>query len=47
VGERGGDNGFAFAFGFEDGLEVILFGDGDHGEIIREGLSTVNGGTAA
>jgi len=30
VGEAGGDDGFAFAFGLEDGFEVVLFGDGDH-----------------
>ncbi len=43
VGERGGDDGFAFAFGLENGLEVILFGDGDHVMgIIRRELSGVN-----
>lgn len=30
IGEAGGDDGFAFGFGLEDGLEVILFGDSDH-----------------
>jgi hypothetical protein len=30
VGEAGGDDGFAFALGFEDGFEVVLFRDGDH-----------------
>jgi hypothetical protein len=29
VGERGGDDVVAFGFGFEDGFEVVLFGDGD------------------
>ena len=31
VGEARRDYGFAFAFGFEDGFEVVLLGDGDHG----------------
>lgn len=30
IGEARGDYGFAFAFGFEDGFEVVLFGDGNH-----------------
>ena len=30
VGEGRRNDVFAFAFGFQDGLEVILFGDGDH-----------------
>jgi hypothetical protein len=43
VGETGGDDGFAFALGFEDGFEVVLFGDGDHlGDYTTE-LSVVNG----
>jgi hypothetical protein len=43
VGEGGGDDGFAFAFGLKNGLEVILFGAGDHVMgIIRRELSGVN-----
>jgi len=30
VGEAGGDHGFAFALGFEDGFEIVFLGDGDH-----------------
>lgn len=30
IGEARGDYGFSFAFGFEDGFEVVLFGDSDH-----------------
>lgn len=30
MGERGGDDGFSLAFGLEDRLEIIFFGDGDH-----------------
>jgi hypothetical protein len=30
VGEAGGDNGFAFALGFENGFEIVFLGDGDH-----------------
>ncbi len=29
AGQRGGDNHFAFAFGLRNGLQVILFGNGD------------------
>jgi hypothetical protein len=29
-----GDNRFTLGFGFEDGLEVVLLGDGDHEEVI-------------
>jgi len=29
LGEEGRDDGVAFALGLEDGLEVVLFGDGD------------------
>ena len=35
--ESGGDHRFTLGFGFEDGLEVILLGDGDHGGIIPRG----------
>jgi len=37
VGEACGDDGLALAFGLEDGLEIVLFGDGDHWRIIRRG----------
>jgi len=30
VGEAGGDDGFAVGFRFEDRLEVVFFGNGDH-----------------
>jgi hypothetical protein len=30
MGERGGDDSFSLAFGLENGLQVIFFGDGDH-----------------
>jgi len=37
MSERGGDDGFSLAFGFEDRLEVIFFGNGDHWNgIIRQ-----------
>jgi hypothetical protein len=43
VGEAGGDDGFAFTLGFEDGLEIVLFGDGDHlGRLYDGGLIMVN-----
>jgi hypothetical protein len=32
VGEARGDNGFAFTLGFENGFEIVFFGDGDHVE---------------
>jgi hypothetical protein len=44
VGEAGGDDGFSFAFGFEDGFEVVFLGDGDHwGDYTME-LSVVKWG---
>ena len=43
VREASGDDGFAFGLGFEDGLEIVLFGDGDHwGDYTAEGLIIVN-----
>ena len=37
--ETRGDDRFAFGLGFEDGLEVVLLGDGDHcGVIILRGV---------
>jgi hypothetical protein len=47
IGKAGGDYGLAFALGFEDGFEVILFGDGDHLEEIIRGLSEVKVNYAA
>ena len=43
VGEARGDDGFAFAFGLEDGFEVVFFGDGDHWGDYTTELSMVNG----
>jgi|SRR5579863_4379922 len=42
VGEAGGDDGFAFALGLEDGFEIVFLGDGDHFSDYTMGLSVVN-----
>jgi len=39
VCEARGDYFFTFALGFEDGLQVVLFGDGDHLGELYEFLS--------
>jgi len=45
VGEAGRDDRFTFALGFEDGFEVVLFGDGDHLRRLYDGgLIMVNSG---
>ena len=42
VGQSGGDDGLAFAFGFQDRFEIVFFGNGDHSEIdYTRGLSMV------
>src|SRR6267154_2748735 len=43
VGEAGGDNGFTFALGLEDGFEIVFFRAGDHLGRLYGGLSMVNG----
>ena len=30
VGQRGGDDALAFAFSFQDRLQIVFFGDGNH-----------------
>ena len=43
--EPSGDDRFAFGLSFEDGLEVVLLGDGDHLSGLYDGeLIVVNAG---